>query len=351
MTVVGSLTGDKLAKGLLATVFGALISLTGADSMQGYGRCTFGILELYDGIPIIPILLGLFGFSEMIFLMRQSVIASESTTIAKGWKEIFRGVQEALRHRMTLVRSSILGEIIGIIPGVGATVGGFFSYGQAKQWSKEPEKFGTGHPDGQVASDTANNATVTGAMVPLLTLGLPGSSSTLVMLAALMLHGVRPGPRFFLNFQSEAYTILFSLFLSASLILIVGIPFARFARAVTFMPTNILVPIVGVLLFFGAFAWRFLAFDIILMIVFGILGVFLKQYNYPIPAVMLAIILGPMVERNFLRAIRIGGFDIFFHSPIVLLLWGLTVMSIIAPLLLRMRRQRGLPLKVKSNKG
>jgi putative tricarboxylic transport membrane protein len=347
MTVVGSLTSEKLSKGMLATVLGVLISLVGADSMAGYSRGTFGILELEDGLPLIPTLLGLFGFSEIIFLMRQSFIASETTVISRGWKEIFQGVREALRHRTTLVRSSILGEIIGIIPGVGAAVSGFYSYGQAKQWSKEPEKFGTGHPDGLVATDTANNATVSGAIVPLLTLGLPGSASTMVMLAALMMHGVRPGPRFFLNFQTEAYTILFSLFLSAILIFITGVPLARYARSITFMPTQVLVPIVGVLLFVGAFAWRFLTFDIMLMIVFGILGVFLRLYGYPTPAVLLAIILGPMVERNFLRAIRIGGLEIFFQGPILFTLWALILISILGPFLLELRRKRSMALKTK----
>lgn len=345
MTVVGSLTSEKLSKGMLATVFGFLLSLIGADSMAGFPRGTFGILELEDGLPLIPVLLGLFGFTEIIFMIRQTIIASEAIAVERGWKQILEGAREALRHKTNILRSSILGEIIGIIPGVGAAVSSFYSYGQAKQWSKEPEKFGTGHPEGLVATDTANNATVAGAIVPTLTLGIPGSASTLVMLAALMMHGVRPGPRFFLEFQKEAYTILFSLFLSASLIFVTGIPFARYARAVTFVPTKILVPIIGPLLFVGAFAWRFLTFDILLMVVFGIIGIFLRLYGYPIPAVLLAIILGPYVERNFLRAIRIGGLEIFFQGPILLTLWGLILISILGPFLLELRRKRSLALK------
>ncbi|HEX7127451.1 MAG TPA: tripartite tricarboxylate transporter permease [Thermodesulfobacteriota bacterium] len=338
LTVVSSLTGDDIWKGLLASAFGVLIAMVGADGMTAFERGTFGILHLYDGVPLIPVLLGLFGFSEVLFLMREQAVASGESVRGKG--EIFRGVRECLRHRVTLLRSSIIGTIIGIIPGAGATIGSFVAYGQARQWSREPEKFGTGHPDGLVATDSANNAVAAGAVVPLLTLGLPGSASATVMLAALVLHGVRPGPRFFLNFQTEAYTILFSLFIASALIALVGLPAARSFRAVAFLPTRILVPIVGVLLFTGAFAWRFLGFDILVMVVFGLLGVAMKVGGYPIPAFLLAFILGSLLETCFLQTVRIGGYGLFFGSPITITLWVLTILSLLAPVIMKLGRRR-----------
>ena len=340
LTVVASLSGKSLTKGLLAAAFGVLIALIGEDSMAGFPRSTFGIYDLYDGIPLIPALLGLFGFSEVIFMLGKTVIAQEGSSEVVGWNQIKEGIREAVRHKFTLIRSSIIGEVIGIIPGAGATIGGFVAYGQARMWSKEPEKFGTGHADGLVATDSANNATASGAIVPLLTLGLPGSGSTVVMLAALMLHGVRPGPRFFINFQAEAYLILLSVVLSALFIFIFGMPLARYSQKITFIPTKILVPIIVVLLFMGSYAWRYSAFDILLMIFFGVLGTVLKAYEYPIPALLLALILGPIIEPNFLRALSIGGAQIFFTSPIVLVLWAFTLVSLLGPLISKLRRKR-----------
>jgi putative tricarboxylic transport membrane protein len=183
-------------------------------------------------------------------------------------------------------------------------------------------------------------ATAAGAVVPMLTLGLPGSASTLVMLAALVLHGVRPGPEFFRTFQVDAYTILFSMFIAAALIATLGILLARFAQRIVFIPNAILVPTVSVLVFIGAYAWRFMAFDILLMVVFGVFGVLLRAYRYTISAFMLAIILGPLLESNFLRATRIGGVESLIESPISKTIAALIVLSLLAPLLQALLRRK-----------
>lgn len=333
LTVVSTLAADNMSKGLLIVGFGILISLIGADSMTAFPRGTFGVPFLYDGMPLIPVLLGLFGFSELLLLLGKKTISNESGAQTQGWSDILAGAKEALHQKINLIRSSVLGFFVGVIPGAGATIGSFLAYGQARQWSRTPEKFGTGHSEGLVATDAANNATATGAMVPMLTLGLPGSASTLVMLAALVLHGVRPGPQFFNNFQVEAYTILLSLFLASFLIGVLGIFLSRLAQRVVFVPTSILVPIVTVLVFTGAFAWRFMAFDILLMVIFGLVGVLMRVHRYPVPALMLAVILGPMLESNFLRATRIGGIESLVASPISQVLLVMVVLSLAAPLL------------------
>ena len=340
LTVVSTLASDNMAKGLLIAGFGILVSLIGADSMAAFPRATYDIPYLYDGLPLIPVLLGLFGFSELLLLLQRRTIADGSGAKEAGWNEILLGFKDAARHRLNLLRSSTIGFMTGVVPGAGATIGAFLSYGQARQWSRHRERFGKGNPEGLVATDSANNATAAGAMVPMLTLGLPGSASTLVMLAALVLHGVQPGPRFFLNFQVEAYTILFSLFVAAALIGGLGLLLARYAQRIILVPTALLVPLICVLVFIGAYAWRFLAFDILLMVVFGVVGVILKTYRYPIPAFLLAIILGPLLEANYLRATRIGGIESLFAGPINLSLLVLILLSLAAPLLVSRRRVR-----------
>jgi putative tricarboxylic transport membrane protein len=341
LTVVSSVTGSDLWKGLLVTVFGLLISLIGADSMTAFPRGTFGLPDLYDGLPLIPVLLGLFGLSELLFLMNRGSVVDGQVHGTGSMTEIVEGVRDSLRYRFTWLMSTVVGTVIGIIPGAGATIGSFVAYGQARQWSREKEKFGTGHAEGLVATDAANNAVAAGAVVPLLTIGLPGSASTTVMLAALFLHGVQPGPQLFRNFQVEAYTVLFSLLAAALLIAVFGIPLARLLRGVTFIPSRYLVALVGVLLFAGAFAWRFNPFDILLMIVFGVLGALMRVYNYSIPAFLLAIILGPLMESNFLRATSIGGYGVFFESAISQVLVALTALALAGPLVSMVWQRRG----------
>jgi putative tricarboxylic transport membrane protein len=334
LTVVSTLASESFAKGLLIAGFGVLVSLIGVDSMSAYPRATFGIAELYDGMPLIPVLLGLFGLSELIFLLNRRSIADPKSAQSSGWADILMGLKESMmfKHQVNLWRSSILGFVVGVVPGAGATIGSFLAYGQAKQWSRDRSAFGKGNPEGLIATDSANNATATGAVVPMLTLGLPGSASTLVMLAALFLHGVRPGPEFFRNFQAEAYTILFSMFIAALLIATIGIFLARVAQRIVYIPNAILVPTIAVLVFIGAYAWRFMGFDVLLMIIFGVFGVILRTYRYPIPAFMLAIILGPLLEENFLRATRIGGLELLLASPISKVIAVIIVLSLLAPL-------------------
>jgi len=332
LTVVSTLASDSYAKGLMIAGFGILVSLIGADSMSGFPRATYGIPELYDGMPLIPVLLGLFGLSELILLLGRQTIADVASTTSGGWSEILRGLRSSMRYQVNLWRSSIIGFVVGVVPGAGATIGSFLAYGQAKQWASDRSAFGKGTEEGLIATDSANNATATGAIVPMLTLGLPGSASTLVMLAALVLHGVRPGPEFFTTFQVDAYTILFSLFAAAVLIATLGLILARPAQRIVFVPNAVLVPTVAVLIFIGAYAWRFLVFDILLMLIFGVLGLLLRVYRYPVPAFMLAIILGPLLEANFLRATRIGGMESLLASPISQVVAGVTVLSLLAPL-------------------
>lgn len=339
MTVVSTLASENMGKGLLIAAFGVLVSLIGADPMTGFARGTYDIPFLYDGMPLIPVLLGLFGFSELLLLLGRKTISREAASKKMG-SQMSGGMFAVLKHRLNLLRSSLIGFVVGVVPGTGATIGSFMAYGMAKQWSRKPDEFGEGSTEGLVASESANNATACGAMVPMLTLGIPGSASTLVMLAALVLHGVRPGPQFFANFQAEAYAILYALFGATLLIGVLGLGLGRYLQRVVYVPTAILVPVVSVLIFVGAYAWRFMAFDILLMVIFGVFGLVLRAKRYPVSAFLLAIILGPMLESNFLRATRIGGMDVFFESYLSIVLFVLVILSLLAPVIMSMSKRR-----------
>lgn len=338
ITVVSSLAGNDMPKGLLIACFGVLLSMIGADDMAGFARATFDVDYLYDGLPLIPVLLGLFAIPELVAMVKMKAIASTQSAASRGWSEIFAGIKIGLGQgqKINLTRSSILGYVVGVIPGAGATIGSFLAYGQARQWSRNKKAFGTGSEEGLVATDSANNATAAGAMVPTLTLGLPGSASTLVMLACLYLHGVNPGPAFFMDFQVQAYTILLSLFLMPILLLVFGVILAKYAQKIVFIPTMYLIPIVTVLVFIGAYAWRFMVFDIILMLIFGLIGILLKRGGYPIPVLLLAIILGPMLESEFIRALAIDGYYSFVKTPISLVLLAIIALSLLAPVILNL---------------
>lgn len=342
LTVVAALTGDSLAKGLLAAALGFLLSLIGADSMTAFPRGTFGLYALYDGLPLIPMLLGLFGVSEMMVMMAQRSVARTAEN-QSGYKDIMRGVWNTFRHWGVLIHSAVIGLIVGFIPGPGATIGSFVAYGQARQWSRHPEKFGKGSSEGLTASETANNAVAAGAVVPVLTLGLPGSASATILLAALFLQGIVPGPRLFMNFQVEAYTILLSFILCGIMCLAIGVPLARLFQRVMYIPTAYMIPLVSVILFTGAFGWRFNPFDIIIMIAFGIIGILFKIYNYSIPALLLGAIIGSMMESNFLRAERIGGYEYIYQSSASKVIIGIIVITLFLPLIMSFFRGRKTP--------
>ncbi len=239
-----------------------------------------------------------------------------------------------------MVRSGLIGILVGLIPGTGAAIATWVSYGQARQWSKTPEKFGTGHMEGLVAADACNNGVPGGALIPTITLGIPGSGTTLVIMAALMINGITPGPSFFVDHAVEAYAILFSLVLANLFLFPIGILVARLASNVTAIPNKYLVPIIALFCLVGAFAWRQMMFDMYLVVIFGVIGALLTKYGYSVPAFLLALLLGPLAERNFYWAMEIGGMDSFMR-PIALVIFILTLIVLVLPLILKQLVQKG----------
>lgn len=334
MTAVGSLTGKSTVKGLFSSAFGLFVACVGTEFQQGYTRASFGFYELYEGFPLIPVLLGVFGFAELFSLSKEESLVEKGQEGAIGYSHIFQGIRDALNHWGNMLRSGLIGILVGLIPGTGAAIASWVSYGQAKQWSKSPEKFGQGHIEGLVAADACNNGVPGGALIPTVTLGIPGSGTTLIIMAALMINGVTPGPSFFGSFADQAYAILFSLVIANILLFPIGLGVARLATMVTAVPNRFLVPIIALFCMTGGFAWRQMVFDMNLVILFGVFGALLTRYGYSVPAFLLALLLGPLAERNFAWAMQIGGLNSFMR-PIALVILIATIGVLILPIILK----------------
>lgn len=340
MTAVGSLTGKSTIKGLFSSAFGLFVACVGTEFELGYTRAAFGFYELFEGFPLIPVLLGVFGFAELFSLAYQESLVEEGQQRFTGYGPIFEGIREALKYWGNMIRSGIIGIIIGLIPGTGAAIATWVSYGQAKQWSKHPEKFGTGYVEGLVASDACNNGVPGGALIPTVTLGIPGSGTTLVIMAALMINGVTPGPSFFGEHAVEAYAILFSLVLANLFLFPIGLGVARLAAQVTAVPNRFLVPIIALFCMAGAFAWREMVFDMYLVVIFGAFGAIMTRYGYSVPAFLLALLLGPLAERNFSWAVQINGLA-SFQRPIALVILAATIGVLLLPVVLKRLERKG----------
>ncbi len=340
MTAVGSLTGKSTLKGLFSSVLGLFVACVGTEFQQGYTRASFGFYELFEGFPLIPVLLGVFGFAELFTLAKEESLVEEGQKRFTGYGPIFEGIRAGLKYWGNMIRSGLIGIVVGLIPGTGAAIATWVSYGQAKQWSKEPEKFGTGHYEGLVASDACNNGVPGGALIPTVTLGIPGSGTTLVVMAALMINGVTPGPSFFGEHATEAYAVLFSLLVANIMLFPIGLGVARLATQVTAVPNRFLVPIIALFCIAGGFAWRQLLFDMYLVVFFGVFGALLTRYGYSVPAFLLALLLGPLAERNFAWSMQIGGIESFMR-PIAFVILMATIGVLVLPALLRKMEKRG----------
>jgi len=305
LAIIGVLAGENMFKGIAAGALGVLISMVGPDIMTGDVRLTFGIENLESGIPLIPALVGLFAISEMISQSMRThgmslvEVPMKRTSLARVIRDIFR------KGAVLLAKTSALGTIIGIMPGEGAAVASFIAYGEAKRSSSHPELFGKGNPEGIIAAESANNASVGGALVPLLALGIPGSCTTAILYGALTIHGLIPGPRLFMSNPDVVYNFMFGMLLTVIFMGIIGALGAEYFSKVMKLNFKYLVPIVLLLCFMGAYSIRNSSFDILLAVCFGILGVALKWLNMPVAPIVLGIILGPIGEEGLRQTLVI----------------------------------------------
>jgi putative tricarboxylic transport membrane protein len=342
LTIIGSLRAESFSKTILAGLLGVFMSTVGI-APTGTIRATFGQASLLDGLPLIPSIIGFFAFSELFYMINKEFVTEENVDTKKTKRNIREIIVNTFRvgkYIKNLIRSSIIGTFIGAIPAAGATVASFVSYNQAKQSSDNPGSFGKGNPEGIIASETSNNASTGGAMATMFALGIPGSGTTAMMLGALLLHGLRPGPRLFIHQMPLVYAIIAALFLSQFFMFVLGVGFSYSLSGILAISTKILVPVIAVLCTVGSFALRNNLFDVGLMFAFGILGWIMKENEYPTIAVVLGIILGPIADAELIRTtIRYGGdYLIFFQRPISIGLIVAIILMVFMPYYLQKRR-------------
>ncbi len=319
VAICGNLTAAKdPLKGWVSGILGILLSFVGMEAIQGYRRFTFGVTDLMAGFSIIPVLVGTYALVEILDNLSD---VSTPTVVAQVGRVLPR-IKDILKNWVNIVRSGLIGVIIGIIPGVGENIGSYVAYDFAKRASKEPEKFGKGSIEGLIASETANNAVVGGALVPVLSLAIPGSPPAAVLLAALFLHNVRPGPLLMIEQPLYIYSFSAMFGLATIAMFILGIAIVKPMLAILRIKKSILMPIVFVLCMVGTYAIAGRMFDILVMICFGLLGFAMRKLGFPEAPLVLGIILGPMVDENLRRGLILseGSFAPFFGSTISILL-------------------------------
>ncbi|WP_146588650.1 tripartite tricarboxylate transporter permease [Puniceibacterium confluentis] len=351
LAMMGMLTlvvmiGTNWKLGLISALIGFALGTVGVDLETGQGRYTFGSAELIGGIYFIPVAIGLFGLGELFYSFYVGMHRSGSGGIVQYDKEasFWPSAEDFLTTRMTMVRGSILGFVVGVIPGAGATIASLMAYSTERSVSKAPEKFGTGEMAGLVAPETANNAASSGAMIPLLTLGIPGSASTAVLLAAFMLWGLRPGPLFMEQNPELAWGLIASMYLGNMILLVISIFAIPLFVQIIKVPYRILGPIVVVICTLGTFSVHASFIETYLMFAAGIIGFFMRLYGFSPAALVLALVLGPLAEEALRQTLTIsrGSGMIFLERQASLWIIGVTiVLVIVLPLMSRYGRSSG----------
>ena len=331
LSVVAGLSSDNIIKGLLVVAFGLLLTTIGIDPIAGTFRYTF-TYNLMEGIPFTQAMIGLFAISEVFNMIADKDSTYNEIEKLEGKLPTFGEVSRSL---FTIVRGSVIGFIIGMLPAAGANVACWVSYNEAKRTSKNKENFGKGELEGIAAAESANNSAVCGAMVPLLTLGIPGSSSTAVLIGALMLHGMQPGPLLFDQNPEIPFSIFASLLIAVPLMLAIGLCGTRIFSLVTLIPTNILAAMVLGTCILGAYALSNSMFGIWIAIIFGVIGFFLRMFKFPIAPMVLALVLGNMAESNYRVAMLMGEGNpmVFLTRPLSVAILILTLILFCAPII------------------
>lgn len=335
LTIIAGISSDNMAKGLISAGLGLLLATVGLDLVYGTNRFVFGEVELMAGLNFIPVLIGLFALPEIINHYTKRRGSSDHIQSLGGGHATFAEFRRCLK---SIIRGSAIGVVLGAIPGIGGAPSAFLSYSEARRTSPTPERFGKGEIEGVAASEAGNNGVAGSTMIPLLALGVPGDVVTAVILGAFMIHGLRPGPLLFQENIELVYGLFIGIMMSSVFLFIVGKSSIRLFSRVSQIPNDILFPIVLVLCVYGGYAVNNTLFDILVMIIVGLLGFGMLRANVPAAPFLIAFVLGPLLEDNFRQALLLSGgsLDIFFRNGICILFWALTALSVF--LILRRRR-------------
>lgn len=325
--ISATLTGGDPLKGWIAGFAGLFIATIGQDGIHAFERFSFGSRDLAGGISLVPALVGAFGFAEILVAMserRPPVTLSALDSVIPKMRDVFR-------YWRTILRSGVIGTFIGIVPGVGEDVAAWSSYAAAKRASKEKDQFGKGSIEGLMAAETGDNACVPGAIIPVLTLQVPGSAPAAVLMAAMLIHGVKPGPMIMIESPQFVYDIVAMMMLATLGILLYGLTLTKFMVQVLRVPTTIIVPIIMVLCTIGTFALASRLFDVWVMVAFGLFGYALRRLGFPVAPLVLGIVLGDLLEKSLRRGLVLSDGDLspFFTRPISLFLFSVIALVVV----------------------
>ncbi len=325
--ISGNLTGDDPLKGWLVGFLGLALAAVGQDPIHAYERFAFGNRDLAGGFQLIPALVGAFGFAEVL------TVLAEKTARAKirEFGSHLPRPGDVLKYWRTIIRSGVIGTFIGVVPGVGEDVASWSSYAAAKRASKERDQFGKGSVEGLMAAETGDNACVPGAIIPVLALAVPGSAPAAVLMAAMIIHGVQPGPLIMVNSPQFVYDVVAMMLYATIGIFVFGLLLVRPLLKVLQIPREIIMPIVFVLCVIGSYAISQRLFDVWTMLGFGLVGFVLRRYNYPMAPFVLGIVLGDLLDKNLRRGLVLSDGDLtpFFTRPISAVLAAVCIATIL----------------------
>ncbi|WP_218012834.1 tripartite tricarboxylate transporter permease [Virgibacillus ndiopensis] len=342
LTIIGSLAGKSMAKGLASGVIGLLIGTVGIDILTGYPRFTFGSTTLQGGVAMVPAMIGLFSLSQ-VMMQREPKTKQKKLKKASISGRVLPTMKEFKRIFKTIIRSSGIGTFVGMLPGAGGDIGSWVGYNEAKRFSKNKDKFGTGIIEGVAAPESANNAVTGGALIPLLTLGIPGSSTTAVLLGGLLIQGLQPGHQLFTTHAGVTYSVIFGFLLANILMGIIGLLGAKFFVKASSISDKILGPIIVALCIVGAYAINNNFFDVWVMVFFGFIGYLMRKIGFHPAPVILGMILGPIAEKGFRQSLVLAKGDLlsyYFTRPICLILIILILLSVLTPMVTKLMKKR-----------
>jgi putative tricarboxylic transport membrane protein len=336
LTLIAVIAAKDTLKGLISGFFGLLIGVVGTDHVYSEPRATMGFLELYDGVPLVAALIGLFAVSEALVMIEEKMIVEDDArerAMRASWADTLEGLTITVQKWWHIVWTAFIGLFIGIVPGAGASIAAFVAYQQSRMWSKHPELYGTGIPEGVIAPESANNGVTSGTLVPMMALGVPGGSTAAVMMIVLQYHGMVMGPRLFTTNPELAYGVFVSMAVAYIFMILTILPLARYMARIVLIETQYLVPIIILVTVVAAFSERQYVFDMGLALLFGVIGYIAHKTNYHVTAMLVGVILGPLFEQYLVRALRIseGDLTVLFTSPVGNALWALLAFSLLVP--------------------
>jgi len=328
LTLLTYLSHGSVIKAIMMGAFGLILSFIGLDPINASPRMTFNILQLWDGIDMVPLAMGLFGISEVLINIEESATPQILKTKIKN---LFPSVLDWMQSKGAILRGSILGFFLGILPGGGAVISSFVSYSIEKRISKEPEKFGKGAIEGVAGPEAANNSATAGAFVPLFTLGIPANIVMALLFGALVIHGMRPGPFLLKDHPDLFWGVISSMYIGNAMLLVLNLPLIPLWVQVLKIPYRILFPLILLFCIIGSYSLKNSVFEVLLMFIFGIVGYLFRKFHYEAAPLILAFVLGPMFEANLRQSLTLskGSFSIFFTRPIAVVTIILAIILLI----------------------